>query len=110
MVVVEQVQLHVRACLCPALDSQRIDGCVAAPLKNLDGQVQAHVERIVAGRVGVELVVHRHQPPKTVVEHLEAIGAAPLIEPAIPEVAHAITAEIERRRQEHEPLDARHVR
>ena len=45
-------------------------------------------------------------PAIAVVEDVEAAGALPLVEPGIAQARHPVAAEIERRRQQHQAVDA----
>ena len=105
MIVVQHVQDDVGTRLRPALDRRRIDRSIAPSLKDLDRQIDFGVERVVARRIGVELEMDRHQPAEPIVEHLEPIRAAPFLDAAVAHLPHAVATEIERRRQQHEPID-----
>ena len=77
------------------------------PWKTWIGIVSVGVERVVAARVLVQLVVDGHHPAVGEVEDVEAAGALPVVEAAPPRPLQPVAAEIERRRQQHQPLDPR---
>jgi hypothetical protein len=49
--------------------------------------------------------MNRHHPPVAVVEHLQTVAAAPVVDAAVPELAHTIATKIERRCQQHQASD-----
>ncbi len=106
MIVVEQVQLDVRSDSRPAAHAFRVDRRIAEPLKDLNGQIDTRIERVVSGGVLIQAKVNRHQPAESIVKHVQAVGALPFIDATITEVAQPIAVEVERRRQQYETFDA----
>src|SRR5262245_9691890 len=75
------------------------------PLKDLDRKFDLGVEGVVTRRVLIESVVQRHQAPESVVEHVQPVGAPPLVDATVAEISQPVAVEIERRRQQHQTLN-----
>ena len=69
------------------------------------GDAEPHVERVVARGVLVEREADVARLVARVVEHAQSARPAPFVDAVLAELAQAVAAEVERRREQHQAVD-----
>ena len=105
MAIVDQAQVDRWPAGRPAYDAVGIHRSVLPALDNEDGQREFQRKRIVLRRVLVELEADDPRAVVGVVKDGEMAGAPPLVDAMVAQVAQAVAAELERRRQQDDPID-----